>query len=655
MKLKNVLAVTTLLFLAILTASCQKNNYGKNNALPQISQTDYEIQQHYEFIGGKDSYTISGIRNLSGNVLIPSAYLGLPIKAIQFAWYSDTFQPTGCSNLSLVIPEGITYVSIYNVDALVALSVPGTATNYSIGNCKNLKDLYLGDGITTTYYPSGGGQGVGSGLFSLENIRLPSTIEYCSLRTEDSSAGTGTYYPSLKYNDYDGALYLGNETNPYLVCCNVASHDIKKLVVHNDCRVFSSHLFTWKYGVEEIVFNNNLVYVKCSFPNVKRISLPIMKTFDEYSFAECRKVEKLVVPEGCEHIETQAFYAFSSLNTLILPRSLKKLDKGAFLGSSIRFLTVNCDITSDINLPSCRYQLIIGEDVKNVELPTTYIMDYDYFEILNKTGITFEFYKGGAPFLNVSKTEEEAKIQRNTGFVWYREEDGDILIDYLGHDLFVVIPNNIKRIKTNIFCDEMISLTIPESVIEVPRQFAQRPVSTSYGTLGHNGRLLEIVNMSSCEIYSTYANTGRWLYVVDSDSKSKIKQLSNGLITVDLDGYTSVVGYAGNEENVIIPDGVEYIRCHSFLGASFIKKIICPLSLKEIGPDSFNSCSRLEQIAISDSVSKLGADSFYGCYSLSCVDYSGTVDEWNSIEKAEHWANTSSISTVRCVDGDVVI
>jgi hypothetical protein len=44
-----------------------------------------------------------------------------------------------------------------------------------------------------------------------------------------------------------------------------------------------------------------------------------------------------------------------------------------------------------------------------------------------------------------------------------------------------------------------------------------------------------------------------------------------------------------------------------------------------------------------------------GCSSLISIDFAGTQEQWNKIEKHESWLNDSNIQFIRCIDGEITL
>lgn len=119
-----------------------------------------------------------------------------------------------------------------------------------------------------------------------------------------------------------------------------------------------------------------------------------------------------------------------------------------------------------------------------------------------------------------------------------------------------------------------------------------------------------------------------------------------------------------NDSNAItgelkIPDSVTVIGTRELYGYACFGKywtsVILPKNLEFIGCTAFDS-NRMEEITIPKTVKFIGNAAFCGCHNLSKVYFTGTVAEWNAIEKGDYkWTASGGdipASKVICTDGE---
>ena len=197
----------------------------------------------------------------------------------------------------------------------------------------------------------------------------------------------------------------------------------------------------------------------------------------------------------------------------------------------------------------------------------------------------------------------------------------------------------------------------------------------------------QIINVEISEgIYSigaySFYGCGNLVHISIPDSVTYISEFAfygcSNLENIELSDSLSGIGeYAfgcTGITNIIIPDNVSGIYDGAFQ-SSELKSITLPNRMSEIGDSAFRYCMNLEKIVIPEGIETLDYELFEGCYSLrsiyipksvktiekraihySCgvkdIFYSGTENEWKSIQiKDENSLNTVTIH-FNCEIGD---
>jgi len=129
-------------------------------------------------------------------------------------------------------------------------------------------------------------------------------------------------------------------------------------------------------------------------------------------------------------------------------------------------------------------------------------------------------------------------------------------------------------------------------------------------------------------------------------------------------------------KKIILPDGLEEIGNCCFWSCDEIEKFDLPESIRKIGANAFRYCDGITEITIPEGVTEILEGTFCGCMSLETVclprslsfignaafeeceslgsiQYNGTVEEWNAIEKYEELESDFTCVTVVCSDGEI--
>lgn len=105
--------------------------------------------------------------------------------------------------------------------------------------------------------------------------------------------------------------------------------------------------------------------------------------------------------------------------------------------------------------------------------------------------------------------------------------------------------------------------------------------------------------------------------------------------------------------DINIPNSVKNIGKYAFFNCSNLTNVTIPDNIKSISADMFGFCESLTSINIPNSVKSIGRGVFYKCGLLKTINYNGSKEQWNSINKGPKWKYNSSLKIIRCTDGDI--
>ncbi len=228
----------------------------------------------------------------------------------------------------------------------------------------------------------------------------------------------------------------------------------------------------------------------------------------------------------------------------------------------------------------------------------------------------------------------------------------------------ITIPEGVTSIGGDAFykCTSLESIVIPEGVSALGTVFdsctslerVTLPVSlTQLGVIGNPFRnctnLLEIHYNGTEKQWNSISKGRTWdyhtgyytVYCTDNSFYKTCTDGSHWVFNTNGDGTCSlsVNGQFASTSAVSIPsvspsgDAVTSIEQYAFGNFS-------------------TSCTSLITVVIPNTVTTIGAFAFINC-PISTINFNGTIDEWNTIEKGEDWDLYTSDYTIYCTDGTI--
>ena len=331
-----------------------------------------------------------------------------------------------------------------------------------------------------------------------------------------------------------------------------------------------------------------------------------------YGYSGDIEIPSTVVHNGVEYTVTtiSGFYNCESLNSVIIPNSVKTITNDAFRG---------CENLKSITLSNKLESIGKGAFTYCYNLEFVYISDLTAW--LN---IDFEEHTSNPLFCCNSKGNLKNHLYLN----------GKELVD-------LVIPNNISNIKKYSFygCTGIKSVTIPNSI-----KFIEQSAFASCSGLEsvHVTDLDVWYNIVFEDIYSSPLYYGHHLYINGVELKDLV--IPNGTICINnylfagCSGLTSInipnsVTSIGNGAfydcsgltSINIPNSVTEIGDSAFRGCTGFTSIIIPNSVTKIEEGTFANCTELTSIYIPNSVLEIGRQSFAGCTELKSITIPNSV------------------------------
>ena len=178
-----------------------------------------------------------------------------------------------------------------------------------------------------------------------------------------TSIGDGAFSScsGLQYNEYDNALYLGNENNQYLCLVKAKSNNIASCEINNKCKFICSSAFNNCSSLSSVTIPNSITSIGSdAFNNCDGLQ------YNEYDNAvylgnennpylclvkaKSINITSCEINNQCKIIYSSAFDECPSLASITIPNSITSIGNRAFDGcSGLTELNVESDNTSYIS------------------------------------------------------------------------------------------------------------------------------------------------------------------------------------------------------------------------------------------------------------------------------------------------------------------
>lgn len=335
-------------------------------------------------------------------------------------------------------------------------------------------------------------------------------------------------------------------------------------------------------------------------------------------------ITNIVIGEGITELDS-AIFAHTSITSITLPSSLKKLGQLVFVGcSKLRSVQLNEGLEKIGSNPFSKTAistLYIPSTVSSID--STLFRSVDISKVTIAQANPYFVIEGNALY-NADKTKLIRISNQLTGTLVLPStvvEIEDSACESASNLTQVVFPEGLKRIGAGAFnLSGLTSVTIPDSVTEIGRSAFQSCYSMTFAHLGsgYKGSTDSLAN-------SMFA----------FNRKLTTVELSEGLEVIDdrmFGGCTSLT-------TITIPSTVTIIEGDAF-NSTGLTSVTLPDGLEEIGDNAFNNTD-ITAVNIPDSVQTIGESAFP----------EGTTVTGNVVQMPD--GSYASLSTVVTVEYDV--
>ena len=542
-------------------------------------------------------YTYGGVNYLLGYVgtdtalTLPASYNGQNYEIYKYAFYRNN------KITSITIGNSVTsigYAAFGHCSSLTSIEIPNSVTSidsYAFTYCDGLTNVKIGNGVTSI------GQQAFDGCSNLANITIGNGV---------TSIGSNVFLgcSNIKYNEYDNAYYLGNDSNPYLVLVKAKTKNITSCEINIDTKLIYDSAFANCNSLTSVTIPDSIIaigngaFYKCPITNasvpalaLSRISKENLQTLvitsgdiDDSLFLDCMSLTSVTIGNGVTSIGAKEFAGCWYLESVTIGDSVTSIGDRAFDDCSrLKSVTIGKGIIS------------IGEDA--------------FYRCGNLTRI---YITDIAAWCNISGLYNLMGYGSNKQLYF----NGELVTELVIPDSVITIPDWAF---TN--CSNITSVIISKNI-------------TSIGV----GAFISCDNLTTIKV---------------EEGNAAYKDINGNLYSKD---GTTLIQYAIGKTytSFTIPDSVTSIGIGAFYDCTNLTSVTIHDGVIYIGDGAFWGCTSLTSVTIPDSVTSIGRVTFVNCRSLESINFNGTIAQWNAIEKGEDWDGGSVKATyVQCSNGQV--
>lgn len=223
------------------------------------------------------------------------------------------------------------------------------------------------------------------------------------------------------------------------------------------------------HSLQSVVFPNSILYIgksafnDCNF--LTNIIIPSEVYIGEKAFYESG-LENVIIEEGVKATGEQAFGSCTNLNSIDLPETLEKIEKGAFqFCSALQNITLPRNVSV---IESRAFYFCSGMRTVILENNIPPVLADDVFKY-GKDILPAKYYVPASSIDAYKSTQSwndyNNNIYAQTSLSGDFVIDGGVLLEYTGNEAVVEIPSGIFEIGENAFRNnDIVSVVIPSGV-----------------------------------------------------------------------------------------------------------------------------------------------------------------------------------------------
>ncbi len=323
----------------------------------------------------------------------------------------------------------------------------------------------------------------------------------------------------------------------------------------------------------------------------------------DFAFHRCHSLTSVILPDSVTHIGKCAFLYCDKM-TVFHANGVKKLDKQTFANDTeLREISLNCEIDHS-NFKDDIFTGCVKIEEIRLSDGFSYHVDDLVSEINSESSISPVVY-------SIAKGVYNSLVIENG--VLFR-----LCVNLKNFEL----PHGIKCIEKSCFFDKkgIVSIDFPETLEKIRTNAFGNCINLEQISFKNESVTVDDGAFKGCSNLKRVI-IGEREYVLsginyDSTVPFIIRKINEQILS---DFYISgkvLMSYAGREERVTVPDGIETIAEGCFMGNMKLDRIIMSDSVKEIHENAFKNCTSLQSAVLSDNIDCIRRGAFENCRKL---------------------------------------
>lgn len=524
-------------------------------------------------------------------ITIPESVTFMGDSEMSSLWSGGVF--AGCSMLKeVILPKN-----------LVSLS------SFAFQDCSSLERVYIPKGVESV------GKLLFKGCSSLKVVEVEDGNPVCF--TKDGvyyEVVDGINYLSVYPASKEGTTYTTPSTITHIKDgCFDSCRYLKEVVLSKEIISFGEEVFRNTTGLSKVTFLCDIETLPDAtflYSSVNEVILPSsLKVLGVRSFAFCKNLKSIVLPEGLLTIQSMAFYD-SGLENLVMPDTVTSIDQ-AFMNCKSLVSIHLSDALKSMNASSFN-----GSKITEITIPSSLVVvpDYAFYNCqylttvnLPKTITSFSMACfGNCPLLTTINVDSENKYIKELDGILYNEDFTKLLFVNKTSDVSeIVLPATLIEVPQGSFTSDtrVKVITIPGSI-------------TTYGYRAFYNAGFEKV------IFSEGVKTIPGFLFASCHSLKEVV-LPSTLESLESAAFAECTVL----ERVVIPEGCSIKSGFSlFKNCVNLTEVVIPKSATVIPQYMFVGCIALQTITIPESVTRIEMNAFEGCLSLTFVIIPSSVE-----------------------------